>query len=90
MVCTRPDIAQAVGVISRNMSNPGEAHQEVVKWVLRLKGTSEAALCYSWSDVQLVGFVESDWAGDRDKRKPTTSYVFCMGDAAVSWVSKLQ
>ena len=26
MVCTRPDIAQAVGVLSRYMSNPGRDH----------------------------------------------------------------
>ena len=26
MVCTRPDIAYAVGVVSWFMSNPGEAH----------------------------------------------------------------
>ena len=91
MVCTRPDIAQAVGVVSRYMSNPGEAHWEAVKWVLRyLKDIGDVALCYSGSDVQLVRFVDSDWAGDRDKRKSTTGYVFCMGDAAISWISKLQ
>ena len=26
MVCTRPDIAHAVGVVSRNMSRPGKQH----------------------------------------------------------------
>ena len=26
MVCTRPDIAHAVGVVSRFMSNPGKEH----------------------------------------------------------------
>ena len=31
MVCTRPDLAYAVGVVSRFMSNPGEAHWAVVK-----------------------------------------------------------
>jgi len=31
MVCTRPDIAQAVGVVSRYMSNPGKEHWRVVK-----------------------------------------------------------
>ncbi|GJW01707.1 retrovirus-related pol polyprotein from transposon TNT 1-94 [Tanacetum coccineum] len=35
MVCTRPDIAHAVGVVSRFMSNPGMEHWEVVKWLLR-------------------------------------------------------
>lgn len=31
MVCTRPDIAQAVSVVSRYMSCPGKGHWEVVK-----------------------------------------------------------
>ena len=31
MVCTRPDIGHAVGVVSRFMSNPGKAHWEAVK-----------------------------------------------------------
>ena len=31
MVCTRPDMAQVVGVISRFMNNPRKGHWEVVK-----------------------------------------------------------
>ncbi|KAH9725675.1 Integrase catalytic domain-containing protein [Citrus sinensis] len=36
------------------------------------------------------GYVDSDVAGDLDKRKSTTGYVFTLAGAAVSWVSKLQ
>ena len=40
MVCTRPDISHAVGVVSRYMENPGKEHWSAVKWVLRyLRGT---------------------------------------------------
>ncbi|GAA0159778.1 hypothetical protein LIER_16482 [Lithospermum erythrorhizon] len=35
MMCTRPDIAHAVGVVSRYMSNPGREHCKAVKWILR-------------------------------------------------------
>ena len=46
MVCTRPDIAHAVGVVSRYMANPGKEHWEAVKWLLRyLRGTSSTSLC---------------------------------------------
>ena len=34
MFCTRPDIAQAMRVVSRYMSNPGKEHCRVVKWIL--------------------------------------------------------
>ena len=47
MVSTRPDIAHAVGVVSRYMSNPRKPHREAVKWILRyLKGTFDYALCF--------------------------------------------
>src|ERR1700752_3120945 len=47
MVCTRPDIAHAVGVLSRFMSKPGNEHWTTVKWVFRyLHGISDYCLCY--------------------------------------------
>ena len=47
MVFTRPDIALAVGVLSRFMSNPEKEHWTTVKRVFRyLCGTSDYGLCY--------------------------------------------
>ena len=41
MVCTRLDIAHAMGVISRYMSHPGIEHWNANKWILEyLRGTS--------------------------------------------------
>ncbi|KAL8092162.1 hypothetical protein AgCh_034456 [Apium graveolens] len=91
MVCTRPDIAHAVGVVSRFMSNPGREHWEAVKWLLRyLKGTSKVALCFSKKDVILEGFSDADLGGCLDTRKSTTGYIFTLGGTAVSWMSRLQ
>jgi hypothetical protein len=51
MVCTRPDIAHAVGVVSRYMNNPSKEHWEAVKSILRyLRGTSTHALCFGGSN----------------------------------------
>jgi hypothetical protein len=48
MVCTRPDIAHAVGVLSRYMSKLGKEHWTIVKRVFRyLRETSSYGLCYS-------------------------------------------
>jgi len=45
---TRPDIAFAVGALSRFLSNPGRRHWAEAKHVLSyLKGTSNYAICYS-------------------------------------------
>jgi hypothetical protein len=91
MVCTRPDIAHAVGVVSRYMNNPGKEHWEAVKWILRyLRGTTTHALCFGGSDTFLQGYVDSDMAGDKDSRRSTTRYVFTIGGTTVSWISKMQ
>lgn len=91
MVCTRPDIAQAVGAVSRYMNKPGKVHWEAVKWILRyLRGTTEKALCFKGGDTTLTGYVDADLAGNVDNRKSTTGYVYTLGDTAVSWVSQLQ
>ena len=48
------------------------------------------SLCYDGMDVQLMGYVDSDFAGDVNSRRSTTDYVFTLGSGAVSWVSRLQ
>ncbi|KAH9682249.1 hypothetical protein KPL71_027276 [Citrus sinensis] len=91
MICTRLDIAQAVGAVSRYMANPGGEYWIAMKRILRyIRGTSDVALCYGGSEFTVRGYVDSDFAGDLDKRKSTTGYVFTLAGAAVSWVSKLQ
>ncbi|KAI3791043.1 hypothetical protein L2E82_04591 [Cichorium intybus] len=91
MVCTRPDIVHAVGVVSRFMSNPGKEHWEGVKWLLRyLKGTTEIALCFRRKGVVLEGFADADLGGCVDSGKSTTGYVFTIGGTTISWMSRLQ
>ncbi|KAE8696959.1 hypothetical protein F3Y22_tig00110637pilonHSYRG00407 [Hibiscus syriacus] len=91
MICTRPDIAQAVGVVSRYMANPGKEHWNTVNRILRyIKGTSNVILCYGGSNLLINGYVDSDYAGDLDKSKSTTGYMFKITGGAVTWVLKLQ
>ncbi|GKV31786.1 hypothetical protein SLEP1_g40452 [Rubroshorea leprosula] len=91
MVGTRPDIAQAVGAVSKYMANPGRVHWDAVKWILRyLKDTSSVSLCYRSMEPDCVGFVDADLAGDRDKRRSTSGNVFIIAGGVVSWESKLQ
>ncbi|KAG7962752.1 hypothetical protein I3843_09G081300 [Carya illinoinensis] len=92
MVCTRPDISQAVSLISRYMHNPGKTHWHAAKWILRyILGTVDIGLKFEKSEDSLVtGYVDSDYAGDLDKRRSTTGYVFTMAGGPVSWRSTLQ
>ncbi|XP_073033719.1 secreted RxLR effector protein 161-like [Primulina eburnea] len=93
MVSTRPDIAYYVSCLSQYMSNPGVYHWQAVKWLLRyLTSSVKYGLKCSKSDVgvKLVGYVDSNYANDRDNRKSTTSYVFTLCGACIIWKSQLQ
>ncbi|KAL2228857.1 UNVERIFIED_CONTAM: Retrovirus-related Pol polyprotein from transposon TNT 1-94 [Sesamum indicum] len=93
MVSTRPDIAYAVSCLSRYMSNPGTSHWEAVKYLFRyLNGTKNVGITFSKNSdgVELKGFVGSNYANDKDSRKSTTSYIFTLCNACISWKSQLQ
>ncbi|KAL2250907.1 UNVERIFIED_CONTAM: Retrovirus-related Pol polyprotein from transposon TNT 1-94 [Sesamum indicum] len=93
MVCTRPDIAYAISCLSRYMSNPGPPHWEALKWLLRyLRGTDNIGINFSkFSDsVNLIGYVDSNYANEKDSRKSTTSYIFTLCGSCISWKSQLQ
>uniref|UniRef100_A0A7N2QZR7 Integrase catalytic domain-containing protein n=1 Tax=Quercus lobata TaxID=97700 RepID=A0A7N2QZR7_QUELO len=91
MVCTRPDIAHAVGVVSRFISRPGKQHWETIKWILRyLKGSSDTCFWFTGASLKLQGYVDADFAGDIDSRKSNTGFVFTLGGTAISWASNLQ
>lgn len=71
LVHTRPDIAYAVGIISRYMETPTVMHELTTKRVLRyIRGTLNYGLVYvkgSGSEL-LTGFSDSDLAGHVDDR----------------------
>ncbi|GAU36464.1 hypothetical protein TSUD_166300 [Trifolium subterraneum] len=76
------------------MDRPTEMHVAAVKRILRyLKGTMSYRILYrniKEGKVTLVGWTDSDYAGDYDDRKITSGYVFTMGTGAISWSSKKQ
>ena len=91
MVATRPDIAFAVGAVSRFMSNPGKKHWDAVKLILRyLSGTKDKCLCLGRGDASIIGYTDSDYAGCADSRKSTSGYIFLIMGGAIAWRSRLQ
>ncbi|WVZ01479.1 hypothetical protein V8G54_027548 [Vigna mungo] len=94
MVCTRPDVAHGVSVLSQFMVNPGPTHWEALKWMLRyIRGSLGTGLSFQ-NNFQgggyIEGFVDSDFAGCMDTRKSRSGYVFTLFGTAVSWRSTLQ
>jgi hypothetical protein len=61
-----------------------------VKWVLQyLRGTSDYCITYNYGCELVCGYVDSDFAGDLDKRRLTSGYVFTLAGGSISWMSKL-
>lgn len=88
---TRPDIAQAVGIVSRFNAEPTEAHLTAVKRIFRyLRGTVSLALQYKAKGGDLIGYSDADWANDLDSRHSISGNVFMMAGGAISWASQKQ
>ncbi|XP_057808662.1 secreted RxLR effector protein 161-like [Salvia miltiorrhiza] len=84
--------ANAIGSVIY-MANPGMPHWEAIKWLFRyLKSTVNCGLSFDKSDdgVKCVGYVDSNYADNKDNRKSTTSYVFTLCGSCISWKSQLQ
>ena len=102
-LCTRPDIAHAVNMLSRAISNPSEAHLAAAKHLLRyLSGTASLGLTYTCmqtnsanllvpSSVTLAPtFCDADWGGDLATRRSTSGVIVKVNGCTVSWMSKRQ
>ena len=85
-IATTPDIAQAVGAISKFNAKPTEAHLTAIKRILRyLKGTVNLSLDYQKTeDGKLIEYFDSDYAGDLDDRHLTTGNMFPMSGGPIS------
>ncbi|KAH9697113.1 protein NEN2 [Citrus sinensis] len=77
------------------IGNPGKNHWEAVKWILKyLNGTENLGIMYGGlnEDVtgKVLGYVDSDFAGDLDKRRSITGFVFTLfGGAEAKWLRGL-
>ena len=92
MLGTRPDLAHAVGILSRFSANPSSDHREAILRTLGyLRSTAHAKLVYrrddDFPDVP-YGYSDSDHAGDETDAKSTAGYVFFISGTAFAWSSK--
>ena len=55
-----------------------------------LRGTSKLKLTFRGGKPILVGYIDSDMAGDVDNRRSTSDYLMTFSGGVVSWQSRLQ
>lgn len=93
IVNTRPDLAYPVGLVSRFMEAPREEHLPAVKRILRyVAGTKSWGVFYAAGSKKgarpwLLGYTDSDMAGDVDDRKSTGGMVYFLSDNPIAWQS---
>jgi len=90
----RPYIQYAVGLVAQFGANPGVAHLEAAKCILRyLKGTADYHLVLErWQEgyFDLVGWSNSNWAQDTNDHRSTSSFIFDVAGSSIAWSSKRQ
>jgi hypothetical protein len=86
---SRPDLAFSIGMVIRFMETPNSEHWGAIKRIIRyVAGTTELGCKFvKGPHLELLGFTNSDHAGDIEKRKSTTSVVFFLGGNIVAWSS---
>jgi hypothetical protein len=74
------------------MEAPGKEHWAALKQILRyVRGTADYGCRYKGGgDARLIGFSDSDHAGDVNDRKSTTCIVFFLDTNPISWSSQKQ
>ncbi|PHT45001.1 hypothetical protein CQW23_14159 [Capsicum baccatum] len=91
MVCSRPDLSYAISAVSRYMENSGKEHWKAVQWIfIDLHGSADIYLQYGQNIKGVIEYVDSNFAGDHDKRRSLIGYVFTIGGCAISWKATLQ
>jgi hypothetical protein len=93
MVATRPDIAFAIGYLSRFVSRPTERVWTLAKDVLRyLKGSTQIGLKFRHNTVpfKFSAYVDADWGRDQHSGKSVTGLLVFLGTNIVSWASRQQ
>ena len=74
------------------MDQPHEIHWRAAKRILNfVQGTRTHGIFYkAKSDLDLIGFTDSDWAGGSIDQNSTSGYVFMLVEGTISWSSKKQ
>ncbi|GKE34990.1 hypothetical protein Tco_1454312, partial [Tanacetum coccineum] len=91
MISTRPDIAFAVGKLSRYTSNPSALHWQALGRVFQyLKETMDYGLTYSGYPSVIEGYSDTSWINNMEDHSSTSGWVFLLGGGAIFWASKKQ
>lgn len=90
-ICTRPDISFAISLLSRYQDKMNlSVTQAIIHLMKFIWNTRKRDVQFSGECVSLVGYSDSDWAGDVLNKKSTSGFILYIGNGPILWQSKLQ
>jgi len=91
-VTLRLDISNCVRELAQHMDSPGKEQWVQLQYlILYLNGTRDDGFVLRGDGkLEIIGYVDSDFATDSNNRRSVTGYVVFIGNSLVSWKSKQQ
>jgi hypothetical protein len=87
---TQPDIAVAVGIVARRVSDPRHVDWIAAKWILRyLNGTGSFQLRFP-AEGELEWSTYADYATSADRKSISGNVLMIGNSAVVGWASQKQ
>jgi len=89
-VAIQPDLSYVVNILSCFAYNPGKPYWNTIKHVLGyIKRMIDYGVTYKTTgDLNLIGYVDSDFAGCKDIQHSTERNIFLVAKGPISWESK--
>ncbi|AYV86656.1 MAG: hypothetical protein Sylvanvirus5_24 [Sylvanvirus sp.] len=93
-ICTRPDIAHAVSVLTRFTSNPGPKHWDAGIRILKyINMTRNIGLVFGddkESSFKIQSYSDANWGNDIHGQKSIYGFIIFIGHSPISWICKKQ
>ena len=92
VVMSRPDITNAVRVLSRHSNSPAERHCKAVLQIIRyLLGTEDLSLTFEWgSGLEISVLADANYAKKADGRRSVSGVAVTVGKSSASWFNSTQ
>ncbi|XP_057981069.1 uncharacterized mitochondrial protein AtMg00810-like [Malania oleifera] len=89
---TWTDISYPIQVLSQYLDCPSTSHLTATHKVLHYlnHALGQDIFLFATSSIQLIGYVDSDWASCPDSRRSVTGFCVFLGQSLISWRSKKQ
>jgi ATP-binding cassette subfamily B (MDR/TAP) protein 1 len=82
--CTQPNISFVVNRLSQFLRNPSKSHWLAAVQVLQYVNSTRSLRLKLGGDMTVSGYLDSEWAEDREDRSLTSGYTYCLGCGAIS------